>query len=44
MREAAARYNDMGVWMVGQCRSLGVQHGGEADAGAKVLGVGRNGD
>ena len=43
-REAAARYDDVGVRMVGQCRSPGVQHGGERDAGAEVLGVGRDGD
>jgi hypothetical protein len=42
--EAAARYDDVGVWMVGQCRSPGVQHGGEPDAGAEVLGVGGDGD
>ena len=34
----------MGVRMVGQCRSPGMQHGGEPDAGAEVLGVGRDGD
>jgi hypothetical protein len=38
-REAAARYDDMGVRMVGERRSPGVQHGGEPDAGAEVLGV-----
>jgi len=43
-REAAARYDDMGVRMVGQCRSPGVQHGGKPNAGAEVLGVCRNGD
>jgi hypothetical protein len=34
----------MGVWMVGERRSPGVQHGGEPDAGAEVLGVGGDGD
>src|ERR1700756_4656629 len=34
----------MGVWMVGQCRSPGMQHGGEPDAGAEVLGVGGDDD
>ncbi len=43
-REAAAGYDDMGVRMVGQSRSPGVQHGGEPDARAEVLGVGRDGD
>ena len=42
--EAAAGYDDMGMRMVGQCRSPGVQHGGEPDARAEVLGVGRNRD
>src|SRR4029077_21200498 len=43
-REAAAGYDDMGVGMVGQCRSPGVEYGGEPDAGTEMLGVGRNGD
>ena len=30
--------------VLGQCGSPGVQHGGEPDAGAEVLGVGRDGD
>ena len=34
----------MGVRMVGECRSPGVQHGGEPDARAEVLGVDRDGD
>src|ERR1700756_5026103 len=29
----------MGVRMVGQCRSPGVQHGGEPNAGTKMFGV-----
>ena len=29
----------MGVWMVGQCRSPSVQHGGQPDAGAEMLGI-----
>ena len=33
-----------GVGMVGQCRSPGMEHGGEPDAGAEVLGVGRDRD
>ena len=43
-REAAAGDDDMGVRMVGQCRSPSVQHGGEPDARAEVLGVRRDGD
>jgi hypothetical protein len=43
-REAAAGDDDMGVRMVGERRSPGVQHGGEPDARAKVLGVNRDGD
>ena len=38
-RQAAARDDDMGVRMVGQCRSPGVQYRCEPDAGAEVLGV-----
>jgi hypothetical protein len=34
----------MSVRVVGQCRSPGVQHSGEPDAGAEVFGVGRDGD
>ena len=34
----------MGMRMVGECRSPGVEHGGEPDAGAEVLGVGGDGD
>jgi hypothetical protein len=34
----------MGVWMVGQCRSPGVQYGGEPDPGTEVFGVGRDSD
>ena len=43
-REPAARYDDMGVRMVGQWRSPGVEDGGEPDACAEVLGVGRDRD
>src|ERR1700746_356756 len=43
-REPAAWYDDMGVRMVGQWRSPGVEHGGKPDAGAEVLGVGRDSD
>jgi len=32
------------VRVLGQCRSPGVEHGSEPDAGAEVLGVGRNRD
>ena len=30
--------------VLGQWRSPGVEHGGKPDAGAEVLGVGRDGD
>ena len=30
--------------VLGQCRAPGVEHGGDADAGAEVLGVGGDGD
>ncbi len=30
--------------MMGQRRAPGVEHGGQADAGAEMLGVGRDGD
>ena len=43
-RKAAARDDDVGVRVVGECRSPGVQHGGEPNARAEVLGVGRDGD
>ena len=43
-REAAAGDDDMGVRMMGQCRSPGVQHGGEPNARTEVLGVGRDDD
>ena len=38
-RDAAAGDDDMGVRMVGERRSPGVEHGGESDAGAEVRGV-----
>ena len=34
----------MSVRMVGERRSPGVEHGGKADAGAQMLGVGGDGD
>jgi hypothetical protein len=34
----------MHVRVMGERRAPGVEHGGEADAGAEVLGVGGNGD
>ena len=37
-RDAAARNDDMGVRMVGEGRSPGVEQGGEPDARAEVLG------
>ena len=43
-RDAAARHDDVDMRVMGQRRAPGVQHGGEADAGAKVLRVGGDGD
>jgi hypothetical protein len=43
-RDAAAWHDDVEVWVVGQCRAPGVEHGGQADPGAEMLRVGRNGD
>src|SRR5215472_14556990 len=43
-RDAASRDDDVDMRMVGECRSPGVEHGGESDAGAEVLGVGGDGD
>ena len=43
-RDAAARHDHVDVRMMGQRRAPGVQHGGDADAGAEVLGVGGDGD
>ena len=40
-RQAAAGNDDVDMRMVGQRRAPGVQHGGEADARAQMLGVGR---
>ena len=43
-RQAVAGNDDVHVRMVGQSRAPGVQNGGEADARAKMLGVGRDRD
>ncbi len=43
-RDAAARHDAVDVRVMGQRRAPGVEHGGEADAGAEVLGVGGDGD
>src|SRR5271165_2850207 len=43
-RKAAAGNDDVDVRMVGQRRAPSVQHGGEADARAQMLGVGGDGD
>ena len=43
-RDAASRDDDVGMRMMGECRPPGVEHGGEPDAGAEVLGVGGDGD
>ena len=39
-RDAAARHDHVDVRMVGHRRAPGVEHGGDADAGAEVLGIG----
>jgi len=41
--DAAARHDHVDMGMVRQRRAPGVQHGSDADAGAEVLGIGRNG-
>ena len=39
-RYPAARHDHMQVWMVGHCRAPAVEHGGGANAGAQVPGIG----
>ena len=41
-RDAAARHDHVDVGMMGQCRAPSVEHRGDADAGAEMLGVGRD--
>jgi hypothetical protein len=43
-REAAAWRDHVDVRMVGKRRAPGVENGEDADAGAKVFGIGRDGD
>ena len=43
-RDAAARHDDVHMRMMGERRAPGVEHGGEADAGAEMLGIGGDGD
>ena len=43
-RDAAARHDHVHVRMMGHRRAPGVQHGGDADAGAEVLGIGGDGE
>jgi hypothetical protein len=43
-RDATARHDDVDVWVVGQRRAPGMEHGGQSDPGAKMLGVGSDGD
>src|SRR5215469_17007139 len=43
-RDAAARHDHVDVRMVGECRAPGVENREDADAGAEVLGIGRDGD
>jgi len=44
MRDAATRHDHVHVRMVRHSRAPGVEHGGDADRSAHVLGVGRDGD
>ena len=41
-RDAAARHDHVDMRMVGHRRAPGVEHGGDADAGAEVLRIGRD--
>ena len=43
-RDAAARHDHVDVRVMGHRRAPGVQHGGDADAGAEVLGIGGDRD
>ena len=43
-RDAAARHDHVHVRMVRHGRAPGVEHGGDADGGAHVLGIGRDGE
>ena len=43
-RQAAAGNDDVNMRMMGKRRTPGVEHGGEADARAEMLGVGGDGD
>ena len=40
--EAAARHDHVHVRMMGHRRAPGVEHGGDADPGAEMLGIGRD--
>ena len=42
-RDAAARHDHVDVRMMGHGRAPGMEHRGDADAGAEMLGVGRDG-
>lgn len=43
-RDAAARHDHVHMRMMGERRAPGMQHGGDADAGPEMLGVGGDGD
>ena len=43
-REAAARHDAVDVRVMGERRAPGMEHGGEADPGPEMLGVGGDGD
>ena len=43
-RDATAGHDTVEVRVVGQRRAPAMQHGGQADAGAEMLGIGSDGD
>src|SRR5260370_31539553 len=43
-RDAAAWHDHVDVWMMGERRAPGVEDGEDTDTGAKVFGIGRDGD
>ena len=43
-RQAAARHDHVQMRMVGHGRAPGVEHGGDADLGAEVFGIGGDGE
>src|SRR5260370_8300409 len=43
-RDAAAWHDHVDVWMMGERRAPGMEDGEDTDTGAKVFGIGRDGD